>query len=1191
MGADLNTIDHEQGRDHVLNDLKRELVGPDPCGKEIDCSMPIVFSAENWTGIFGPWRQKDSGEEILCIEPPTRRYGIGVLYPIGIQENDPRDDKALISSMDGISDEPGGLNESLPVSPEDVLSKSAKEDLEKIEKRPGIGQEFSKDDDIEFALTNVRNPSALGISFLAEIPKAGIMNVVTTFGLYEALEVASVTVKGKFSRQWWLRRPFKFETTFNSDEIISQTHLRRSCEVEVAGNKIDLSIDVVSRPMDADRTRLLTVSLVNRTSTVKSIHAVCMFQSRLEASLADSESMNFILPYPQSGGVSSASDEENDSFDLLYRNAATFSVGHGCCGNWTIAGGEINRANLVFADVLPEVRIPNVTPDVFHKDAGKSQRLEVSMRSLAGLGDEAKGWEAIGKILTSYENWIVRQEKLGSEFVQPKYREAASRHTQLCRSALGRMRAGLEILRSADLHHGKIRRAFQLANHAMLLQQLRNKNVPRPIRWDEDQLRIIFEGKQADTDAIEETSSRGTWRPFQIAFLLLALESTARGESPERQAVELIWFPTGGGKTEAYLGLSAFSIFLRRLTNPSDKGTQVLMRYTLRLLTAQQFQRASALICAMESLRIAHADELGNQHIRIGVWLGANVTPNNRKDALSALSKLNRTGDERDNCFVITKCPWCNSPLGLTGFKSRDRRRRGLVPQVIGYRVADGTVVYHCPDPKCLFHDTLPIVTVDDDVYASPPEIVIGTVDKFAQLAWDPSARRIFGISPDGTRFASPPGLIVQDELHLISGPLGSMVGAYELLIEELCTDRRGQIPIAPKIITSTATIRRYKDQIRALFARSDARLFPSPGLEASDNFFSSNAKKPNGSLSEKIFLGVHGTTLGSLQTAQVRVLTSLLQSPVQLPTKARDPWWTNLIYFNSLRELGTTVSLFQSDIPYRLVILGRRYGMQAKDRRDLNHVKELTSRLDNSAIPKSIDELSKGVDEAANVIDACLASSIIEVGVDIDRLSLMVIVGQPKTTASYIQVAGRVGRRWAERPGLVVTLLSPTKPRDRSHYEKFRSYHERLYAEVEPTSVTPFSPPAVERALHAVLAAFVRQMGNQENAAHPMPFPEQLVDKFVSIVKDRVGTVDASEWSYVDAAIKRRVTEWKNWHRQFWEARGGHGETPLMYRAGNYVNAIDKERSWATPNSMRNVDAECRMIISQLYLPPAERA
>src|SRR4029453_14815374 len=111
--------------------------------------------------------------------------------------------------------------------------------------------------------------------------------------------------------------------------------------------------------------------------------------------------------------------------------------------------------------------------------------------------------------------------------------------------------------------------------------------------------------------------------------------------------------------------------------------------------------------------------------------------------------------------------------------------------------------------------------------------------------------------------------------------------------------------------------------------------------------------------------------------------------------------------------------------------------------------------------------------------LDACLASNIIEVGVDIDRLSLMGVVGQPKTTAQYIQVTGRVGRRWWERAGLILTIYNPSKSRDRSHFEQFHSYHRRLYERVEPTSATPFAISAIKRALPGALIVWARQQSD----------------------------------------------------------------------------------------------------------------
>jgi Helicase conserved C-terminal domain len=1197
--------DHRSSRDKIIDDLHRELVGPDALGETIDCGGPIKFEGEQWTGIFGPWRQKGGksaaedpapGDEILCIEAPTRRYGIGVLYPSDIEEpseaqSDP-DAHSFSSAAEGVSDDAGGVEQAPDVSLDQIVRKDAQSDLDAIEERQSRAREFADQDDTEVSLTNVRNPSALGISFLAECQSDASLGVTIKFGTYERKEVSADGPQGEFTRDWWIRTQNGWSEEFKGSELLSKVTFERVHEIRSGGNIIKLALNIVSRAADADNKRLITVSLVNRTAEYSSINSACIFQCELRATVQTKTASNLIHPYPrgaQRRSVHETAAEEEDSFELLYSKTRAFSVGHGCCGNWESNGDE-DRATAVFADVLPKVEVPNVTPELFDATESGSKKIEVSMRCLAGLDEADDGFKSIAEVLQLYERWISGRERESQKLNNERHKKAAARHVLQCKEALQRMRRGFLILQSSDEADLKIRRAFKLANHAMLLQQLRSDTKPRPIRWDSEDIRIIFEGKAASRNVLKEQSERGNWRPFQIAFLLLALESTARGDSPERKTIELIWFPTGGGKTEAYLGLTAFSMFLRRLSSPADAGTQVLMRYTLRLLTAQQFQRAAALVCAMEVLRQEQPTALGSDRFRIGIWLGRDTTPNTRGDARAALRKLTEKGNDRDNSFVLLRCPWCNAPMGLTRFKDLAKKRGKTAPTVIGYRQASGTVVYHCPDQKCHFHNELPVVTIDEDIYDFPPEIVIGTVDKFAQLSWDPRARRLFGIDSDGSRNNSPPGLIIQDELHLISGPLGSMVGIYELVIEELCTDRRTEVSIPPKIVTSTATIRRYRDQIKALFARPVARLFPPPGLDAYDNFFSRRAQNADGSFSNKIFIGAHGTTLGSLQTAQVRVVTTLLQSPIGLELSERDPWWTLLIFFNSLRELGTTVSLFQSDIPYRLLILMRRYGLAFKQVRRLTKIKELTSRLNNSEVPQAIDELSTSVADDASPVDACLASSIIEVGVDIDRLSLMLIVGQPKTVAQYIQVAGRVGRRWWERPGLVVTLLSPSKPRDRSHYEKFRASHERLYAEVEPTSVTPYSPPAVERALHAVLAAYVRQIGDQDTMGkRPMPFPEALVQKFTEALKTRVKLVDGSEWAYVERALQRRITEWKNWHREFWDWRGGHKEIPLMRMAGTYANKVVRERTWATQNSMRNVDAECRMMVTQLYIPPAE--
>ncbi|MCZ6680772.1 MAG: helicase, partial [Candidatus Poribacteria bacterium] len=755
------------------------------------------------------------------------------------------------------------------------------------------------------------------------------------------------------------------------------------------------------------------------------------------------------------------------------------------------------------------------------------------------------------------------------------------RHLDECARCAKRMRQGLDYLKQ----DAKALQAFQLANYAILLQQIRSRREPRKAEFDSKTKRISFSEGYTDPDPLNPPEGRGTWRPFQIAFLLMTVRSAVDEHAPDRRTVELIWFPTGGGKTEAYLGLAAYATFMRRIKDPSDVGVHVLMRYTLRLLTAQQFQRASSLLCAMEHLRRKNTNELGKAEFSIGIWLGGATTPNTRQQALSDLRKLQKGHKFAENSFILSRCPWCRAEMGPVTYGKKKLSKS--VPRVLGYERRGNTVIFRCPDHECEFSgEHLPIYVIDEDIYERCPSLVVGTVDKFAMLAWKPEARALFGIQPDGARHCSPPGLIIQDELHLISGPLGSMVGLYESVVEELCTDRRRSESVLPKIVSSTATIRRYADQIKCLYARDDVALFPPPGLEAGDSFFARYARYPDGTLMPgRIYAGVHASGLGSMQTAQVRTFTSLLQASFPLSKDERDPWWTLMLFFNSLRELGTTLSLLQSDIPDYFWVLKNRTGVEFSDLRSIWNILELTGRLSSEKVPQAISALEISCTSADHPVDVCLASNIIEVGIDIDRLSLRGVVVQPKTTSPYIHVTGGLGRRWWERPGLVVTIYTPYKPRDRSHFEKFRSYHERLYAQVEPTSVTPFSPPALDRALHAVMVGYARQAGDESVAGSPYPYPAHLVEELQKILLPRVEVVDLEERENFNRVFQERADEWRRWERTLWSGVPQDGDLPLLREAGKYASHAWSAISWATPLSMRNVDAECQAEITQLYL------
>ena len=318
--------------------------------------------------------------------------------------------------------------------------------------------------------------------------------------------------------------------------------------------------------------------------------------------------------------------------------------------------------------------------------------------------------------------------------------------------------------------------------------------------------------------------------------------------------------------------------------------------------------------------------------------------------------------------------------------------------------------------------------------------------------------------------------------------------------------------------------------------------------------------------------------------------MSALLQAAKDLDPALADPWWTLMCFFNSLRELGTSVSLLQSDIPDYLIAMRNRRGTARDKLRYLNVVKELTARLREDEVPRAIQELSRTTSHQWPV-DVCLASSMIEVGIDITRLSLMCVVGQPKSTSQYIQVTGRIGRLWRERPGLVVTIYGASKPRDRSHFERFKSYHDKLYAQVEPVSVTPFAPPVVKRAAHAVLVGYVRQTG--PDTLLPWPLPEELVESARKLLEERAQDIDADEYPELKELLDQRLREWRSWERQDWDARATSGiePAPLLRAPGRWYPDRVKRVSWATPTSMRDVDAECEGQITLHYANPPDDA
>ncbi len=1121
-------------REFIVNFLRKELIGPSP-------GFPAV--------------QLD-GEEILrAQDPPRQRYGAGILFPMRSQ---------VLRQEETGADERASQNADSPEPDPLVEDSKTNVALEGTEISEG---ETQPDTDQVVTLANEFLPSAMGLSALLEVPECLQVDVRAGIYRHEALQNNTRSGKGGAEpdpKVWW-RRPIERTLELSSDELMGDRTITLEKPVLEEDGQIALSLHVVSRLHEqsakSSRSRLITFTLINRRQSENRTpdNIDCFFQCAFSITAADGQAC--FRSYPEQPQDQNNLDEW--SLQLLHMHRRTFAVGHGCAANWEDSDDE--RTTIIRTEVMPTYEIKPVLPTLI---AG----LELCMRDLAS-DDPQISTDLCEKLCNEYQTWITaREDEIARRTdLTPELEKTARRHMDNCRECLRRMRDGVQILGQDD----EIALAFRMMNEAMHMQQVHYEISSQKRRaWVNKSGKLELE-EPFNRPSYNEDRDR-KWRPFQLAFILMNLKPFADPHCPERNIVDIIWFPTGGGKTEAYLGLSAFSMFLRRLRNPDHAGTSILMRYTLRLLTTQQFQRAASLICACEIIRKRKVNLLGSERFSIGLWVGGEVTPNTEKAAVAALRSLGR-GPETVNKFIILSCPWCGAAMG----PQRDDRSM----RCKGYRKLahpKQRVRYVCEDPDCDFSsdDGLPLAVIDEQIYDSPPTLLIGTVDKFAMMAFRPAARRLFGIDTD----CPPPDLIIQDELHLISGPLGSMVGHYETVVNALCIGEKDGKSIPAKIVASTATISRAESQVKGLYDRN-AFLFPPQALKAGDSFFAEEREDQTG----RLYVGVFATALPSHVMAQVRTMGALLQAPKLFDSSSEiiDPYWTMMGYFNSLRELGRAATLIRADIREFLNAVWDRLGLRLEEvkrtgvdyRRFLKPSVELTSRVQSSHIPSILNRLFTPYDGLAtsDVVDVCFATNMIQVGLDVPRLSLMTVVGQPKTTSEYIQASSRVGRD-ITRPGLVVTNYNPFKPRDRSHYEHFRSYHQSIYRHVEPTSVTAFAAPVRERALHALVVILCRFWGDDELRKRPsQPPSNELVQRIKDTIQKRVISVDPDEWPGTEALIDEFIRKWSTTLPSRYGDFGPLDDAmPLMYPAGGQQHPAWQNWPHATPSSMRNVDAEC---------------
>ena len=1102
-----------EARKEYVERVRRELLGP---GSEV--CIP------------------DAEHELLSSSPNVR-YSIGILFPQKqrlVRENDDATDEEVVTE-----------NEAVTVEDDSRQPRVKGTDLADM---GADSEEESLDEQIGLAMQNL--PSSMGYSFFAkgncdklvfqlsfatydnsrledcaypvpeELPEdyvlpAAASSYVKYDARYKCLRLVSSykqkDIKELYERDvlpedqqaWIINGMYRLYDQFHSG-YVRQPHSaeialgfedKNYCDTDAVVEGHPIKLTALRRAITED-VFSVTVMLVNPRENKTSVTnpKECLFQPKLRLRSKDN---GFVFADTSAYSQYGYDDPEELSNRLLYRKKKVYGYGLGTSTAWEISDDGNGWLENEF---FPTTEVPSMDFGL-NKEKSKVPDFVLSMKQLSDLGkhDKDEVLSGLRVFVSEYKDWI--NELTQQTFEDEAMRKTAELHIKNCQTSYERMVGGIAHLESDNLAWD----AFRLANRAMYMQRIHlliQTAMSKEDRYDGDEtLDAVLEDLEYDdaeptinellADVGSETTFRDPmWRPFQLAFLLMSITSMTLDNpgdvNPERDIVDLIWFPTGGGKTEAYLGLTAFTIFHRRMAHKETAGgTSVIMRYTLRLLAAQQFTRAATLICACEYIRTDSAKgrrakypayDLGSERITIGLWIGGSHTPNRNqggsKDkpaAKECLEELRlatikdlRYKKDKYNKFQVLKCPWCGTKL-----------TKEIVEDHIvgdwGYQMD----VHHrfylkCTNQTCCFHDQkLPIQIVDEELYIDPPTLLFGTVDKFAMMAWKEEVGSFFAVGSQNRA----PELIIQDELHLISGPLGTMVAMFETAIDYLCQEKG----VRPKIVASTATIRRAKEQCAALYNR-DVAQFPSPGLDASDSYFAREAEVnyEKGKYG-RLYVGLmpSGKTKAMME---IRSIASLMQCihRMSLPDEIKDKFWTLTTYFGSLRDLGKCRTLAEDDIKDAITRQAQRLGTKQNARRFYSP-DELTSRASTTELNETLDKLEKtqySLENYKKVSHLLLATNMISVGIDVARLNVMLLVGQPKLTSEYIQASSRVGRSF---PGVAFTMYDASKSRDRSHFEQFKQYHESFYRYVEPTGATPFSKPARDRSLKALLVAMIR--------------------------------------------------------------------------------------------------------------------
>lgn len=859
----------------------------------------------------------------------------------------------------------------------------------------------------------------------------------------------------------------------------------------------------------------LTVSFVNSSTKTKVFGEGNVYQASMTLVVKDG-----LIPAPVRDNIANT-DEEFWQHELIYRDNAHYATGHGCAVQW-----DGSNPKQLITTWMPRSVVRKASPDI--KELANTKALEMKFLGNFPKNEVLNELELVPQL---YAKWIEEQKDSIHDALlsfsgkrREKMEAVALSNLENCKVQCQRMREGITLLR--DDTSGSAFEAFQLANLTI------RKNI---------EMSTLKKGKEFNFEP--------SWRPFQLAFMLLALPSSINENHPDRDVMELIWFPTGGGKTEAYLGLTAILFFHRYLTADSAEaaaGTAVITRYTLRLLTIQQFERAALMICAANKIKSGVDKLQGYKDFDIGLFVGGNAVPNKLKEVPAV---LNSDGSSDKTTLPLKRCPACGSALTTQHQALKNNK-----------------LITWCSGDSCDYNSLekpLPLIIIDEQLYDTPPTFVIGTVDKFANMPFTPQMGRLLG---RGTA-ANPLQLIIQDELHLISDTLGTVTALYETAIDYVTQQSGSKV----KIVGSTATIRRAETQTLKLFNRRSAQ-FPSPGLHADDSFFyQSDMDNPG-----RLYVGLHAQGRSPKHTLS-RLAANCLQATEYTEEKVRDNFHTLVMYFNSMRELGGSLLLLEDDIPKYMK------AMEVDDnvkRRTISKFSELTSKLTSDEVPEILEELDVSWPTKSNdtrePIDAVLSTNMISVGVDVSRLGTMIVNGQPKNTSEYIQASSRVGRDTGTA-GIVFTLYNWTRSRDRSHYEKFHTYHSSFYRHVESSSVTPFASRARDRALRSVLISMARlTIPEFESNSSPNkildPDIKGKVRALMAIIVDRAGAIEPDEKEITKTDLEDILYDWQETAECIqdlkWQAQHKKDEGNFLIKSREF--GVDP---WEMQRSVRDVE------------------